>query len=53
MKRVVCKHCNEWVQVKPFLVYWEFQGYFIGICPECKCVAYEKPVEVKDDISNL
>ena len=43
MIQTYCSQCDELVQVRPFLVYFNFIGFFVGYCPDCGILVYEKP----------
>jgi len=40
-----CPHCGEYIPLNYFLVYFQFNAYFVAICPECKELAREKLVK--------
>jgi phage FluMu protein Com len=44
-----CPHCGSFIPLNYFLVYFQFNAYFVAICPECKELAREKLVKEGGD----
>ena len=42
MIQTYCSQCDELVQVRPFLVFFNYTALFVGYCPDCGILVYEK-----------